>query len=87
MPYFHQSSPPSSRTTITFACAPTRSIHRSTDMGWRRSRKCASRTLGSTARSASHAAVEAGEVAVGERQNRDLAGRLAEIDRFDDVVE
>ena len=30
---------------------------------------------------------EPGEVAVGERQNRDLAGRLAEIDRFDDVVE
>ena len=30
---------------------------------------------------------QAGEVAVGERQNCDLARRLAEIDRFDDVVE
>ena len=28
-----------------------------------------------------------GEIAVGERQDRDLARRLAEIDRFDDVVE
>ena len=56
MPYFHQSRPPSSRTTITLACAPTRSIHRSTDIGWRRSRKCARRTLGSAARSACQAA-------------------------------
>ena len=47
MPYFHQSRPPSRRTRITLACAPTRSIHRSTDIGWRRSRRCASRTLGS----------------------------------------
>ena len=27
------------------------------------------------------------EVAVGERQNGDIAGRLAEIDRFDNLVE
>ena len=30
---------------------------------------------------------EPGEIAVGERQDRDIAWRLAEIDRFDDVVE
>ena len=30
---------------------------------------------------------KAGEIAVGERQNRDVARRLAEIDRLDDVVE
>ena len=30
---------------------------------------------------------EPGEIAVGERQHRDIARRLAEIDRFDDVVE
>jgi hypothetical protein len=30
---------------------------------------------------------EAGEVAVGEREHRDVARRLAEIDRLDDVVE
>ena len=27
------------------------------------------------------------EIAVGERQHDDVAGRLAEIDRFDDLVE
>ena len=30
---------------------------------------------------------QGGEVAVGERQYRDIAGRLAEVDRFDNLVE
>ncbi len=30
---------------------------------------------------------ETGEIAVGERQDRDVARRLAEIDRFDEFVE
>ena len=30
---------------------------------------------------------KAGEIAVGERQHGDVARRLAEIDRFDDLVE
>ncbi len=59
MPYFHQSSPPSRRIRMTLACAPTRSIHRSTDIGWRRSRRCVSRTLGSAGRSIAHAAASA----------------------------
>ena len=87
IPYFHQSRPPSRRTTITLAWAPTRSIHRSTDIGWRRSRRWASRTLGSAARSDLPRGGKAGEVAVGERQHGDVARRLAEIDRFDDLVE
>jgi hypothetical protein len=56
MPYLHQSRPPSRRTTMTLACAATRSIHRSTDIGWRRSRRWARRTLGKSPRSASQAA-------------------------------
>ena len=63
------------------------SIHRSTDIGWRRSRRCARRTLGRICSLGLPRGGEPGEVAVGERQHRDVAGRLAEIDRFDNLVE
>ena len=63
------------------------SIHRSTDIGWRRSRRCARRTRGSAVRSACPRGGETGEVAVGQRKNAQCRPALTEIDRFDDVVE
>src|SRR5262249_22213947 len=50
------SRPPSRRTTTTFTCLPTVSSQRSTESGWRRSRRFMSRTVGSTSRCAAQAA-------------------------------
>ena len=48
---------------------------------------CASRTVGSDVALLRPCSGKAGEIAVGERKDDDIAGRLAEIDRLDQIVE
>ncbi len=86
MPYFHQSSPPRKAHHDHLGVAgDALDPARSTDIGWRRSRKWASRTLGSIAAKPPGLprGGERAEIAVSERQHDDIARRLAKIDRFD----
>ena len=86
-PYRHQSRPPSRRTTITLAWRadaldPEIDRHRMLEVAQLHEPHARQRVAfdGPGRR-------KAGEIAVGERQNRDVARRLTEIDRLDDVVE
>ena len=65
----------------------TLSIQRSTDIGWRRSRKAASRIDGRLSASRFPRGGDAGKIAVGEGQRHDIRRRLAQIDRLDEIVE
>ena len=56
-------------------------------MGWRRSRKCASRTLGKASRSSAQAAAKPGKIAVRKGEHQHVSRWLAQIDGLDDLVE
>ena len=72
---------------MTRAWLATLSIHRSTDIGWRRSRKRGEPHFGHRTGLRLPCGGKAGEIAVGEGQRHHVGRRLAEVDRFGQILE
>ena len=72
---------------MTLAWPPTLSTHRSTDIGWRRSRKRGEPHARQRAASAFHAAASPARSLSVKDSADDLGRRLAEIDRLGEIVE